>query len=191
MTYKINEDLNDLLNPDALLPVKDVLADRTRIPAQAGVYGWWFRDGPPMVPLEGTVEKDGYRLLYVGIAPRRPSRAGSTSNSTLRQRLAGNHLGGSLSSSTVRRTLAALLQDELGLQVGRRASGKLVMPKDNERKLTDWMADHAALSLMASSAPWQIEDALLRSDLRLPLNLAGSSHAFRPTLSSLRSKLAA
>ena len=191
MTYRISTDLNDLLNPDPLLPVKDVLADRTRIPAEAGIYGWWFRDGPPMVPLEGTVEKHGYRLLYVGIAPRRPSKDGSVSNSTLRQRLAGNHLGGSLSSSTVRRTLAALLQDELGLQVGRRPSGKLAMSKDDKCKLTGWMADHAALSLMVLLTPWQIEDALLQSDLPLPLNLAGSSHTFRATLSDQRSKLAA
>src|SRR5258705_11318571 len=50
----------------------DVLARPSAVPAQDGVYGWWFRQIPPPVRADGCHEHDGLRLLYPGISPDRP-----------------------------------------------------------------------------------------------------------------------
>jgi len=60
----------------------EVLARPSPIPARPGVYGWFFREIPTGVDPAGTFERDGLRLLYVGISPKAPpdfrSRAAET-----------------------------------------------------------------------------------------------------------------
>ena len=72
-----HEDLGPLLTPARLIPACDIIRDRSLIPDVAGIYGWWFDTPLPGVPLEGTLALGDHRLLYVGIAPRKPSAAGS------------------------------------------------------------------------------------------------------------------
>ena len=49
----------------------EILARPCPIPATAGIYGWFFREVPPGIDAAGTYERDGLRLLYAGISPRR------------------------------------------------------------------------------------------------------------------------
>lgn len=175
-----------LLQPRRLIKAQEVLADRKTIPDVGGVYGWWFNAPLAGVPLDGTLERDGYRLLYVGIAPRKPSAAGSYSKSTLRKRIAGNHLGARIGSSTLRRSLSWLLKSDLGFDISRNTAGKPVMSMEDEASLTAWMGEHAAVSFVADPQPWDIEDALVQSGPALPINIDGSSHPFSMTLKALR-----
>lgn len=135
MTYNLSSDLQSLLRPQALLPAAYILQNRSLIPAVSGIYGWWFDGELPALPLEGTLKKGDHRLLYVGIAPQAPSMAGRISQSNLRKRICRNHLGNRIASSTLRRTLAALLSRPLDLKIWVNDAGKKIMAQSDEAKL--------------------------------------------------------
>lgn len=180
------EELAPLLSPAKLIPAREILHDRTLIPDAGGIYGWWFDAPLSGVPLDGTLAIGAYRLLYVGIAPRKPSAAGSASNSTLRKRITRNHLGNRIGSSTLRRSLAALLQEELALDITPRKR-KVFMSPEHETLLTAWIATHAAVSVLPHSSGWDIEDRLVGSgELVIPLNLKGAGHKFVAKLAGIR-----
>ena len=69
---------------------------------------------------------NGLSLLYVGIAPRRPS-----SRQTLRTRIVGNHLRGNVGASTFRLSLAALLWEREGWRPHWRSTRVQLPPEDN------------------------------------------------------------
>lgn len=158
-------------------------ADPRLPPDQAGVYAWWFRRAPTGISMERTRSRDELHLLYVGIAPQRPSAAKRPR--TLRRRLR-DHVRGAVARSTLRRSLACLLADDLRLSFGRSASGKLTLLEDGEAALSRWMADSAAVCWITASEPWTIEDTLIRSGPRLPLNIRGSRDPDAPELRRIR-----
>jgi hypothetical protein len=138
------------------------------------------------VPIDDAAVHDGRRLLYVGIAPRKPSAAGSISGRTLRHRLL-THCRGPIASSTLRRTLAVLLKGELDLRITTTDAGKLKMSPDHEGRLTQWMEENTRVAWRVSAAPWELEDHLIRT-ARLPLNIRGSTGPFAKVLSDMRSR---
>jgi hypothetical protein len=142
-------------------------------------------EGPTLIPQEDTAIHEGRRLLYVGIAPRKPSAGGSVSGRTLRHRLL-THCRGPIASSTLRPTLAVLLKGELDLRITTTDAGKLKMTTADEGRLTQWMAEHARVAWQVSTAPWELEDHLIRT-ARLPLNIRGSTGPFAKVLSAMRS----
>ena len=169
-----------LIAPAATFGVHELRADRTLAPAAPGVYGWWFDAVPPGVPLESVVERDGWWWLYVGVA-----KAHAASRSTLRRRLQ-NHCRDRCASSTLRRTLAVLLADELRLAFGRTAAGKMTLVGEGEERLTGWMAAHARVAWMTDDEPWKLEAALIRGGPAIPLNIEGSTSTFASVLRSSR-----
>lgn len=186
MTDNLCRDVDALLHPQRLVTASSLLTDKMLVPDVGGVYGWWFNCAVATVPLDGTLAKDDYRLLYIGIAPRKPTAAGFESKRTLRKRIIRNHLGNRIGSSTLRRSLAWLLADELGLCIspfGKRQ----IMSREHEDHLTRWMAEHAAVSFFVNPEPWSIEDQLIATGPALPLNVKGSTHPFSRALSRLRS----
>jgi hypothetical protein len=182
-----NEAASHLLNPDELMTVSDLRDNPKLIPEVGGVYAWWFSKIPPKVCIDGTKLIQGRRLLYVGIAPRKPSPTEEAGKRTLRDRLL-NHCRGPIGSSTLRRTLATLLASDLGLRLGRLPSGKVGMPSEDEVILTDWMNVNARVNWVTNAAPWEVEDQLINT-ARLPLNIRGSSDDFAKELSNLRSQV--
>ena len=178
-----------VLEPAKLIRPVEVLTHIEENEVTHGLYGWWFDGALPEVPRGGCREFDGRQLLYIGIAPpkNRPTRPGSAT--PVKRRLWRNHLRGTVRSSTLRLSLAALLQDQLDLEFYRDAWGRVRMEKEHEEKLTGWIHQHAAISLVQHNAPWQLEEALIRNGPLLPLNLSMSGHPFRPTLSALRKAL--
>lgn len=177
-----------LLQPASVLSARAVCDDPALIPDRGGIYAWWFDEEIPSVPLDGTLLYGQYRLLYIGIAPRAPSAAGSESRSTLRKRIVRNHLGRRIASSTLRRSLAWLMSHSLGLGISRNGAGKAIMSRDDEERLTGWMRSHAAISLLCHKQAWTIEEDLIANGPALPLNLKGSTHPFRTQLSAMRAK---
>jgi hypothetical protein len=177
-----------LLHPRRLYGVAELSGAPGLIPQEGGVYGWWFSTAPPGVPINDTADHEGRRLLYVGIAPRKPSAAGSVSSRNLRHRLL-THCRGPIASSTLRRTLAVLLAHDLGLSITRTTSLKLKMPPEHETRLTEWMQENAQVVWSTCPAPWEVEDHLIQGT-RLPLNIRGSSDPFAKALSKMRSNAA-
>lgn len=175
-----------LLVPDRLISRAEALTRPSPIPAQSGVYAWYFNVSPPGVPIEGTHRTDFGYLLYIGIAPREPRRSDSRpSSQNLRKRIR-NHFRGNASGSTLRLTLGSLLADELGIQLRRTGSSERLTFGDGEAVLSDWMAEHARVCWRVDPEPWLLEAKLI-SELVLPLNLDQNKHsAFHATLTAAR-----
>jgi hypothetical protein len=187
MTHSLSFGAEALLDPERLYRVTELRNSPTLIPQQGGVYAWWFSAAPPTVSIDSTAAYEDRRLLYIGIAPRKPSAAGSVSGGTLRNRLL-NHCRGPLATSTLRRTLAVLLKGELSLDITCTSAGKLKMPPEHETRLTGWMDEHARVVWVVHPEPWEVEDYLIQGAARLPLNIRGSSDPFAKELSKLRSQ---
>lgn len=189
ITYSLSF-ARDLIAPQFLYPPADIAANPKLVPNAPGIYGWWFDDALVGVPNGESLQFDGRRLLYVGIAPSAPARSGVSSKRTLRDRLK-NHTRGPIATSTLRRTLTSLVGRELGLSVTRSMNGKLTLSRENEQSLTEWMTFHARVAWMVHTSPWEIESALIKSGPRLPLNIKESSDPYRHELKALRKGLTA
>ncbi len=189
LTYSLSEEARQVLEPTKLLRPTDILAYIEENKIAHGLYGWWFDHELSNVPSGGCLEICGRHLLYIGIAPPkdRPNRLGSAT--PMKRRLWRNHLYGSVRSSTLRLSLAALLRDQLNFQFFRDNRNRVRMGKAYEDKLTAWMEDHAGISVVHHDTPWQLEEKLVRNGPPLPLNLSMSGHSFKPTLSALRKAL--
>lgn len=95
-----------LLKPRHLYSWAELQDDSSRPPSASGIYAWYFDARLPHVPTAGCNSVGRFKLLYIGIAPMRPSKAGKRSNSTLRRRIR-YHFRGNASGSTLRLTLIA------------------------------------------------------------------------------------
>src|SRR5690625_3391506 len=134
--FGLSSSAERILSPATLTHPADVRS----VPAEPGIYGWWIRVGSLEVPIADYRQHDDFELLYVGIAPRKPSTDGRLSKSNLRKRL-NQHVNGNASRSTLRRTLGVLLMEPLGLTLGRlrpnNSDGGLVFkPSDDLFKLS-------------------------------------------------------
>lgn len=175
-----------LLRPCYLFTREEVLANPCPVPAEAGVYAWYFDDVPARVPTDGCVTLDHHTLLYVGISPGKPPTNGrGPSRQTVRTRLR-YHYRGNAYGSTLRLTLGSLLADDLGIELRLVGSGTRLTFGAGEAQLSDWMSRHARVCWLETSEPWLLEHDLLKHHV-LPLNLDQNSHSpFRRTLSSIR-----
>lgn len=134
-----------------------------------GLYSWWV-DEPGATALSrglGHVVAPG--LVYAGQAGATTSRARVERSATLASRIGGNHLRGSVTSSTWRLTLAACLQEPLELDFG------VIRRRESEARLTAWMTQH--LRVATYPVPQRgvlavLEDVVL-DVLDPPLNLQG------------------
>jgi len=131
-----------VLDPAMLIRPADILAHIEKHEVTHGLYGWWFDGLLSEVPRGGCREFDGKHLLYIGIAPPkdRPIRPGSAA--PVKKCLWRNHLRGSVRSSTLRLSLAALLKDQLGFEFYRDAGDRVRMTKDHEERLTACIEEH-------------------------------------------------
>jgi len=189
LTHSLSGSAHQVLEPKKVLAPSEILAHIDEHKIIHGLYGWWFDSALPKVPRGGCLELDGKHLLYIGIAPPkdRPPKPGSAT--PVKKRLWRNHLRGSVRSSTLRLSLAALLKDQLGFEFYRDAGDRVRMTEDHEENLTAWIEEHAGISVVHHDAPGQLEEALVRNGPPLPLNLSMSGHSFKPTLSALRKAL--
>src|SRR5262249_40208175 len=151
---------------------EDICSRPCPVPARPGVYAFYFNEPPPGVNSKESHRVDQYALLYVGIAPKAPPLNGRTrSKSHLKQRFR-THYCGNAAGSTLRRTLGCLLSDLLAIKLRRVGSGaRYTFTNPGEQVLDRWMSEHAFVTWVETSAPWELEKHLLSSRLRLPLNI--------------------
>jgi hypothetical protein len=167
--------IDALQKPERLWTRDEVLQRPSPVPPMPGICGWHFTE-PPAEAL--AVD----RLLYVGIAPRHVE--GRTSRQNLRTRIS-YHYRGNAEGSTLRFSLGCLL----GLDLRRVGSGtRLTFGPDGERKLSEWMADHARVCWVPIAQPWLAKaEVIARVDL--PLNIdQNRDHPFHAHLSRLRAE---
>jgi hypothetical protein len=171
--------------PSRLWSRGDVLGSPSAVPNAPGIYGWYLRELPPVVPTTTCVACDGLTLLYIGIAPRPPAQNGRISKRTLRTRLR-QHYALNAAGSTLRLTLGCLLAQQLGIELRRVGNGQRMTFGAGEQTLSNWMSENAFVCWHEHSAPWEIEVSLIR-ELHPPLNLAENSHhSFHTHLSQIR-----
>lgn len=180
-----SELLAKLLAPERVWTRDEVRGRPSRVPQGAGVYGWYFREVPARFDTSECARFGDLVLLYIGISPSRPVPAGDVSKRGLRTRIR-THYRSNISASTLRYTLACLLQERLGLRFAITASGRLSIG-DGESALSAWMSDSAFVTWVETPEPWVVEEEAIRS-VNLPLNLSqNKSHGFAAELSALRS----
>src|SRR5262245_43739231 len=80
--------MSTFLNPQRVYSRQQVLTRPSPIPAAGGVYGWWFRQLPPLVDAHDCRRLGELSLLYAGISPRQPPRAPATPDGEPVQRVA-------------------------------------------------------------------------------------------------------
>jgi hypothetical protein len=170
----------------ATLTGKPVTLDvaKPQLPKMGGLYAWWIVGAAlPGVPANKHPLETDLDLLYVGIAPNGPA-----SSATLRSRVVGNHMNGNIAASTLRRTLASLLINVLDLEPTKKGTN-VVLPKDQNVRLSTWQKTHLRLTWFATPQPWLLEATVI-STLRPPLNLEeNETHPFYKTLSDARRAL--
>ncbi|MGV0635910.1 GIY-YIG nuclease family protein, partial [Mycolicibacillus trivialis] len=153
----------------------DVFMRPSPIPAEPGVYGWWFRRLPAAIDVSRCERQGDLTLLYAGISPSRPPANGKpASRQNIRKRVT-YHFRGNAEGSTLRKTLGCLLAEGLGIELRRVGSGTRRTFGAGEALLSQWMADNALISWITVTEPWVLECELFNT-LDLPLNLQGNTH---------------
>ncbi len=175
-----------LTQPSRLYSRSGILARPSPVPREPGLYAWYFRDVPPLVPIDGCIQVDGLTLLYVGICPSAPPRDGRSSKTrTLRDRVL-DHMRGNASGSTLRLTLGCLLSESLGIELQRVGSGTRLAFADGEKVLSDWLDRNAFVAWVEDPEPWIPEPYMIQS-LSLPLNIDHNrDHPFYGELKAVR-----
>jgi len=177
--------LEELIHPEKVYSRDEVLQLNGPVPEAPGVYAWFFKEIPSMVPLENCVIHGGLHLLYVGVSPSKPPGQGRLSSQNLSKRIKYHYMGNA-EGSTLRLTLGCLLSESLGIELRRVGSGKRMTFSTGESLLSDWMSENAFVAWVVNSEPWRLEDYIIRR-LSLPLNLIGNEkHPFQRTLISVR-----
>jgi hypothetical protein len=173
--------LNALTNPSVLSDRKTVLSPPFPVPEKRGLYAWFFRAIPKLVPTDDCITKDGLTLLYVGISPKNEE-----SKENLKRRIK-YHYQGNAEGSTLRRTLGVLLTSESGFPLRRVGSGnRTTFTHVGEQWLDQWMERNAFVCWVEHERPWDLEH-LVFEKVSLPLNIQDNSHnPFAAQLSQLR-----
>ena len=166
-----------ILSPSRLYTADDACAGTNYPPAVPGVYGWYFRNLPERIPVDGCATHGEWLLAYVGISPsKRRSADGRPSSQNLRTRVR-YHFRGNAEGSTLRLTLGCLLEAELGTELRRVGSGRRMTFGPAEAKLSDWIRENARVVWTEHAEPWVLEDALIK---RLSPSRAPSPLESRP-----------
>jgi hypothetical protein len=108
-----------LLFPEKLWSREEIIEKDCPIPASPGIYGWYFKNIPAIVPTQGCQVYKGFKLLYIGISP-----SSQASSQNLRKRIRF-HMSGNAEGSTLRRTLGCILSEELGITLRSIGSRKI------------------------------------------------------------------
>lgn len=150
---------------------------RLAAPASAGVYAVFLRDAATLPGIRAGI--DG--LVYIG------------TSSNLAQRKFDTHFqSGKSGFSTLRRTLGALLVDDLALRPQPRGTGASDTNYRNyrfddagEHRLTDWMHTNLEVAVRPVAHPSDVETRLI-GHARPPLNLTGWPNPDAPAIKSAR-----
>jgi hypothetical protein len=155
---------------------------------QPGLYSWWA-DAAGAHDLGKALEVEfPPGRIYAGLTGATKWPSGKVGKMSLRQRIGGSHLAGTIYGSTFRQTLAAILRQPLQLQLA--APGRL--ERNSELELSAWMRQHLQIAVY----PFADRDVLANLEhevlaaLDPPLNLDGMpSTPLRVRIRALRVEL--
>jgi hypothetical protein len=167
--YRMNP-LESLTDPIILHSRPEVLSKPSPVPNERGLYAWFFKEIPNIIPTNECVTNKKLTLLYVGISPKN-----NTSKANLRKRITFHHRGNA-EGSTLRQTLGVILTEQSGYPLRRVGSGKrMTLTHLGEQWLDAWMKENAFVCWIEHPEPWTVEAELLQK-LSLPLNIQDNQH---------------
>jgi hypothetical protein len=148
-----------------------------RAPHAPGVYAWFLDEATAL----RSMPRQSGEPIYIGTSSNLAQRRDETHFKT-----------GGTGFSTLRRSLGALLKDELNLRALPRGTG----PSDQnfrcyrfddggEARLTGWMRQHLRVGICAHSEPEELERGLIAL-AQPPLNLTGWANPHAAELKALR-----
>lgn len=153
-----------------------------------GLYAW-FCDEAGAADLSralGIAVPSG--LIYVGQTGAWSSQHAKPSAATLAKRIGRQHIGRRFGSSTLRRTLAAILAGHLSL----RPLDRRKLESDGEERLTAWMTEHLSVAVFpveSGERLGSLEERVAQT-LRPPLNIDHMSDGqLRARVTQLRREL--
>jgi len=175
--------MKELISPHKVYSRLEVLDKNCPIPSTRGLYAWFFKTIPPLVPVDNCIVKDNLTLLYAGISPK-----DENSKENMRKRIK-THYRGNAEGSTLRLTLGVLLEKNSNFQLRRVGSGnRMTFTHLGEQWLDEWMSDNAFVCWVENNKPWEIEKGIFNT-VSLPLNIQDNDHhQFSKTLSKMRTK---
>jgi hypothetical protein len=147
--------------PKIWMSLTDILERSSPVPRTPGIYARYLSTNAVWADSAPRIVHSGCALMYIGIAP---ARRNSTSN--LRKRLR-QHCSGNLKSSTLRRSMAALLLPGTIEAPSAMNSTQIAMLNDQVNEILD---RHARVSWFELQDPWALEPRVI-SALQPPLNL--------------------
>lgn len=115
---------------------------------QPGLYSWWVDEvGAADLSVGLGLPLEAGRI-YAGQTGATAWPSGKARLRTLRDRIGGNHLRGSIYGSTFRCTLAASLRNALQLDM----VAPMKLAKGGEQAISAWIRDHLSVAVHAFSA---------------------------------------
>ena len=171
--------LSKLTNPKKLWSRQEILQRPSPIPAENGIYAWYFKEIPNLklfreyfnidssCLIEDTIKFEDYQLLYIGISPSNPQ-----SKNNIRNRIR-SHMNSNASASTLRLTLGCLLREELNIQL-KQIRNRYYFGEE-ENILSSWIERNAFVTFEPCHEPWIIEEEAIKQ-LNLPLNILDNEH---------------
>ena len=130
--------MKELISPHKVYSRLEVLDKNCPIPSTRGLYAWFFKTIPTLVPVDNCIVKDNLTLLYAGISPK-----DANSKENMRKRIK-THYRGNAEGSTLRLTLGILLEKNSNFQLRRVGSGnRMTFTHLGEQWLDEWMNDNA------------------------------------------------
>jgi hypothetical protein len=174
--------VRQISRPGVLFSRSAVLSTPCPVPKTAGIYAWFFKEVPGIIPTGGCVVHNGLTRLYAGISPSSPN-----SRQQLQKRIR-QHFRGNAYSSTLRLSLGVLLQAQSQFPLRRVGTGnRMTFGRDGENWLSEWMEQNAFVHWIEHPEPWSVEKEVLNA-LSLPLNIQHNRHhPFAARLSAMRS----
>jgi len=160
--------LADLDESPALVLVREWPAGLTFLD-RPGLYAWWVDEAGAADLSAGLGLTVAPGRIYAGQAGATKWPSGKAGTNTLGKRIGQMHLGGKVRMSAFRWTLAAVLFDQLDVQV----QAAMLITASSEQALTAWMREHLSIAVHAHDdrdTLGGLEHALLEA-LDPPLNL--------------------
>jgi hypothetical protein len=136
--------LADLEESPALVPARDWPAGVTCLD-RPGLYAWWIDEAGAADLSRGLGLTFDSGRIYAGQAGATKWPSGRPTDDTLGRRIGQMHLGGRVRMSTMRWTLAAILFDQLEVQV----QAGMVISAASEAALSEWMRQHLSVAVHA------------------------------------------
>jgi hypothetical protein len=149
---------------------------------EAGIYAW--HGDPEADRALDAVIGAPLHPLFVDAAGAVSLRTGRARAATLESAIGRTHLRGSTQASSFRRSLAAVLWDELGLRCDRPKR----LDRASNARLTVWMLEHLRVVTIAFGDRFALAQAAeaVRQYLDPPFNLVGYPH--RPARNVIRAR---